>query len=330
MSKSLLIQRAGILLILLVTCSPVICQSTKNNPSTNSQNKPSSQKAPQKSSDELKIDPAIFELKELLYFDAKLDVWVNKIPETFRIRTESLRDNPELKESGFFNENYGQIAEAVLLIQKGNPKQAEKALESSTNEKLKQELDYWMALAYAKQRAGDLVGACNSIRQIFTLPVKETAIHLLAWSMLRHLGEKPDERIANEVLGVVVEVGMANTVVVVAGFADGMPRLWVLSGGGGPIGNVESFPDEIIMATKKMVSAAQPLVSSFPLEKDRQLPKQGRIRFALLTAGGTHVKEESIDQLGNRKSPSLDALNLAAHELFTHLMKFNSEQSKKP
>jgi hypothetical protein len=326
MSKRLLIQRAGTLLILLVTCSPVICQSTKNN----SQNKPSSQKAPQKASDELKIDPAIFELKELLYFDTKLDVWVNNIPETFRIRTESLRDNPELKESGFFNEGYGQIAEAVLLIQKGNPKQAEKALESSTNEKLKQELDYWMALAYAKQRAGDLVGACNSIRQIFTLPVKETAIHLLAWSMLRHLGEKPDERTADEVLGVVVEVGMANTVVVVAGFADGMPRLWFLSGGGGPIGSVESFPDEIIMATKKMVSAAQPLVNTFPLEKDRQLPKQGRIRFALLTAGGTHVKEESIDQLGNRQSTSLYALNLAAHDLFTHLMKFNSEQSKKP
>ncbi|HEX5734555.1 MAG TPA: hypothetical protein VF131_17100 [Blastocatellia bacterium] len=327
MSKRLLIQRAGILLILLVTCSPVICQSTKNNPS---QNKPSSQKAPQKASDELKIDPAIFELKELLYFDTKLDVWVNKIPETFRLRTESLRENPELKELDSFNENYGQIAEAVLLIQKGNPKQAEKALESNTDEKLKQELDYWMALAYAKQQAGDLVGARNSIRQIFTLPVKETAIHLLAWSMLRQLGEKPDERIANEVLGVIVEVGMGNTVVVVAGFADGMPRLWVLAGGGGPIGSVESFPNEITMAAKKMVNAAQPLVNTFPLEKDRQLPKQGRIRFALLTAGGTHVREESIDQLDNRKSPALYALNLAAQELFTSLMKYNLEQSKKP
>jgi hypothetical protein len=329
MSKRLLVQRTGVLLILLVTCSPVICQSTKNDLLANFQDNPSSQKDSQKAPDGLKVDPAIFSLKELLYCDTKLKEWVNRIPEYYKSHMKSMRDNPELKKLMPLNEDYGRIAEAVLLIQKGDPKQAERALESNKNEKLKREFDYWIVLAYAKQQVGDLIGARNSIRQVFTLPDMETGIQLVAWSMLRELGDKPEEQIANEVLGVVVEVGTSNTVIVVGGFADGMSRLWAVTGGGGTIGGKESFPKESIIAAKNMVSAAQPLVSTFPLETDRQLPKQGRIRFALLTAGGIHVKEESIDQLDNERSPLLYSLHSASHHLFTILLKFNLDQRKK-
>lgn len=328
MSKGLLMQRTGILLILLVTCSPIICQSTNNNPLANAQNKPSSQNNPPKASDDLKVDPAIFGLKELLYCDKKLSECVSDIPQSYKLRTDPLLNKQLLKDSDLSNEDYGHIAEAVLLTQKGEPKQAVAILESNTNGKIKQEFGYWMALAYAKQQLGDLIGARHSLRQILTLPDMETGIQLQVWSMLRELGDKPEEQIANQVLGVVIEVGVANTVVVVAGFADGMSRLWFVTGGGGPIGGKENFPKESIIAAKNMVSAAQPLVSAFPIEKDRQLPKQGRMRFALLTAGGIHVKEVSINQLDNRKAPLLYSLNSASHDLFTILLKFNLEQGK--
>jgi hypothetical protein len=292
-------------------------------------NKPSSQKDSQRPPDALKVDPAIFALKELLYCDKKLKEWVNEIPNSYKLRTESLRNNPELKNSSLFNEDYRPIAEAALLVQKGNPKQAERALESIPNEKLKQQLDYWMVLAYAKHQVGDLIGARNSVRQIFSLPDLEIGLWLLAWSMLRELGDQPEAQIANEVRGVIVEMGVEGTVVVVAGFADGMSRLWFVSGGGGPIGSADGFPKETLIAAKNMVSAAQPLVSTFPLEKDRQLPKQGRIRFALLTAGGIHVKEEGVDKPDNEISPALDSLNSAAQQLLTVLLKYRSEQRKK-
>ena len=317
--------------MLLVVCSPVICQSTKDNPPKTPQDKPgkqSSEKGPQKAPDDVKVDPVFFDLKEMLYFDKKLKECVKEIPESYKLRSESLRNNPELKSSGLLTEGHERIAEAASLVQNGDPKKAEKSLESITDEKLKQGIDYWMVLAYAKQQAGDLVGARNSMRQIFTLPQVETGIRLLTWNLLRELGDKPEEPIANEVLGVVVEVGMANTVAVVAGFADGMSRLWFVTGGGGTIGGVDSFPKETVIAAKDLVRAGQPLVGEFPLEKERQLPKQGRIRFALLTAGGIHVKEESIDLLEKGRSPLLYSVNSAAHKLFTLLLKFNFEKSK--
>jgi hypothetical protein len=220
------------------------------------------------------------------------------------------------------------IADAVLLIRAGNPKQANSILESA-KDTLKGYRDYWIALAYAKQQLGYNLEARSCIRQIFTLPDLESRDLLSAWSILRELGETPHNSAANEVLGVIIEIGVEDSAAIVAGYADGSARLFY-GPGGGILLPIEETPKEIRDAAQQLISSAQPLVSQMPLEKERQLPKSGRIRFVVLTGGGVHLAEEELGSdfdLKDKKS-KFNRVWMATNALITGLREYNSRTQK--
>jgi hypothetical protein len=286
------------------------------------------------------IDPMILELRKSLYLDTSLKEYPEQIPEFYKTKAkdkaeleESVRAHPkewqtpekrqELENLRVDLEVYWPISDAVLLIRKGQSKQAVSLLESDAKKGLKEKdyWDYWLVLAYSKQQAGDIIGARRSVREILKLPGIEGRELLRTWRILRELGEKIDDAMANEVQGVVVEIGINNTVVFVAGFANGESRLLIGTGYSSPIAVKEYYPEDTRTSAKELVHSAEPFAGKLPLENKRELPKQGKAKFVLMTVGGTYVTEESIDHLENGKS-ELSTLWEATNLLFSDLIDF--------
>ena len=120
----------------------------------------------------------------------------------------------------------------------------------------------------------------------------------------------------NTVLGVVVDIGLQGGTATVAGFANGDARLF-WNTGGGIIGDMRDYP-AIAQAAKVLVETAQPIVTSLPVETTHPLALPQRIRFALLTPGGTHVADEAQDEV-QKPSHRLYPLFLAMNDLLTQL-----------
>jgi hypothetical protein len=263
----------------------------------------SPEKLRQKTTSISAVDETLLYFRPLLYCDDSLKV-------------QALR----------FRGIYQAIDEALDLINLGKHKRAKELLESSNGD---QELEnnpwYWTVLAYAQQQLGDFMGARESLRTIFTLPELETRMVLLAWAARRELGDGPDDETANHVLGVVVEIGVDSTIVIMAGYADGTSRL-LLGSGGGVLGEKEDFPPETVVGAMNLVRAAQPFVSKVPLEQNQQLPTARQVRFALLTAGGIHVAKATLDQLEREQSHAFHPLWVAAKALRDPLLKIMSEE----
>jgi hypothetical protein len=141
------------------------------------------------------------------------------------------------------------------------------------------------------------------------------------------LGDKPEAKSANQVLGVIAEIGYEETVVIVAGYADGESRLF-LGSGAGVLGKKESFPEDTRLAAKDLVAAAQPFVNSLPLENTRNLPKRGQVRFVLLTNSGIYAIKDDIARVSEKDS-GRQSLWIASNALLTPLLKFMLQDEKK-
>jgi hypothetical protein len=128
------------------------------------------------------------------------------------------------------------------------------------------------------------------------------------------------------VLGVVAEIGMERGAVIVAGFANGDARL-LYTTGGGIIGDLTAFP-KIAAAAKAFVGAAQPLATTLPLETAHPLPAPGRVRFALLTPGGTRVADVSEAEM-DRPTAELRPVIAALNDLITELRTLDESSGKR-
>lgn len=186
------------------------------------------------------------------------------------------------------NEDLKEVRQKIL---KGNLKQARDLLEAerSRAEEISQ---YWLTLFYVQQKLGDRKAALESLRHILARPDLPSRDALQAWRTMRDFGEKPPPEVSKQVLGVVSEVGLGPLVFVVAAFADGQPRLFV-SSGPGLIG--EDWQEEEVRLTKDVVRLTQDLVEGMAPGGDEAplLPKPGRVRFTLLTPGGSYSAEDS-------------------------------------
>lgn len=127
------------------------------------------------------------------------------------------------------------------------------------------------------------------------------------------------------VQGVVAELGLHGTVVIVAGYIDGTPRLFIGSGGG-LIGLKEGFSEEIVAAAQNLVHVGQSCLGLVPRETSRSWPRRGSARFALLTLGGVHAAEVDIARLDSGSSP-LSPLHEAAGRLLVQLTALLSERA---
>lgn len=198
--------------------------------------------------------------------------------------------------------------EAVWLNATSEDKTVEAARQLATKGELRRALDlleagreehqgkagYWFPLAYLQRQTGDRAAALGSLRTLLATPGLGARETLRVWTLIRSLGEAPPADQSKRVLGVIVESGIGSSVLSIAAYADGQPR-YFLSTGGGVIG--ETWTAEETGTVQEIVHLAQELVDGMAPTEDRTLPKPGRVRFTVLTPGGSFGDEDSFSTL---------------------------------
>lgn len=301
--------KIGITLLMFAALSFLVsCAAKQQSQEANSyqaQSKSTKETVKQTTSNDMQIKEEILGLRQLLYADSSL---------------KELASSP--------NQSNQIIDDASRLIMDGKPQQAIDVLQKANGKSaLTRDPAYWIVSAYARHQLGDLQGARQSLKEVLGLPEVESRIVLNVWKILRELGDKPEIKKASRVLGVIAEIEYKGTVVIVAGYADGESRLFFGSGGG-LIGEKEKFPEETRRGAKELVVAAQPFVNNLPLEDAHDLPKQGQVRFSLLTSNGTYIIKDEIDHLEQTDSQFYPIWR-ATNVLLTPLLRFISEEEKK-
>lgn len=324
-----MVPQVGVTVFMLAVLSFIAnCDSRQQSQATNSygaQSESPNGKVQQMTSNDWQVKEEILGLRQFLYADGSLKELASIRFDPNEIVDE--RGRLQRLPSADFEINK-VFDNAGLLVENGKPQQALDFLKSENiKHDLKHDPAYWLVSAYARQQLGDLKGARLSLREVLRLPEMETRIVLNVWKVLRELGDKPEAKLANRILGVITEIGYEETVVIVAGYADGESRLF-LGSGGGVIGKKESFPEDTRTAAKELVAIAQTSVNNLHLENTRDLPKRGQVRFVLLTASGIYVVKDEIANVDKRGS-GLHSIWIAFHALLTPLLKFMSEDEKK-
>jgi hypothetical protein len=328
MIPSVIYKVGGAIFMLAVLSFIVSCDSRQPSQAANSHNAQSEStggKVQQMTSNDWQIKEEILGLRQFLYADGSL-----KDLARLRFDDNEMVDEQgrpyRLPSAGF--EINKVFDNACLLIENGKPQQALDFLQSeNTKHDLKHDPAYWIVSAYAKQQLDDLQEARLRLHKVLEWPKMETRLVLNVWKVLRELGDKSDAQTANQVLGVIAEIGHEQTVVIVAGYADGESRLF-LGNGAGVIGKKESFPEDTRIGAKELVAAAQPFVNKLPLENARDLPKRGQVRFALLTSSGIYIIKDEIAHL-DKQDNQYYPLWRATNSLLTPLLRFMSEDKKK-
>ena len=185
------------------------------------------------------------------------------------------------------------VEAARQLALKGELRQALDVLEAGREEH-QGKAGYLFPLAYLQQQTGERAAALGSLRKLLTTPGLGSREMVRVWTLIRSLGEAPPADQSKRVLGVIVESGIGSEVLSIAAYADGQPRFF-LSSGGGVIG--ETWSTEETGKVQEIVHLAQELVDGMAPTEDRTLPKPGRVRFTVLTPGGSFGDEDSFSTL---------------------------------
>jgi ankyrin repeat protein len=187
------------------------------------------------------------------------------------------------------------VEAARQLALKGELRQALDVLEVG-REKHQGQTGYGFELGYLQQQTGDRAAALASFRKLLATPDLGSRETLRLWKLIRTLGEAPPPDQSKRVLGVVVEVGLGSDVLSIAAYADGQPR-YFLGTGGGIIG--ETWTEEETKKVQEIVHLAEDLVDGMEPTESRELPKPGRVRFTILTPGGSYGEEDSFSSLSH-------------------------------
>lgn len=177
------------------------------------------------------------------------------------------------------------------------------------------DLTYWLALAAAYRGQGQLEEARAAARHLVSST--ESRVVAQGWTVLRELGEAPEPKRADEVLGVIVEMGFDKGVAIIAGFADGGARFFG-STGAGYIG--DGLPEPVQKAARNLTQAAGPVVPKLKPGARRSYPARGTVRVIVLTPSGLRVAEDEASRLEEAAHP-LSRVHLAANLLFMELKK---------
>jgi hypothetical protein len=97
-----------------------------------------------------------------------------------------------------------------------------------------------------------------------------------------------------EVLGVVIEIGMAPNTILVYGLRDGTASVY-RSTGGGYVGGRDR--PRVNAAAKALVAAAREMAKTLPRVTEHPLPSLGRVRISILTTEGVHAAEDDEKKL---------------------------------
>lgn len=322
-----IINKVGITLLMFAAFSTLVsCESKLKSQESNSskgQSESINGAAKQMTPNDSQIKEGILGLRRLLYADGSFKELASSRFDKNEVIDEQGRQRRLSSNDFEINKVFDK---ACLLIESGKPQQALDFLQSvNIKHDLKHDPAYWLVSAYARQQLGNLQESRQNLHYVLKLPETESRMALNIWKVLRELGDKPEP--ANQVLGVIAEIGHAETVTFVAGYADGESRLF-LESGAGVIGPKESFPEETRIAAKELVAAAQPFAKNLPLENTRDLPKQGQVKFVLLTNSGIYVIKDEMAHL-NKEDSQFYPLWIAVNTLLTPSLKFLLEGEKK-
>lgn len=127
--------------------------------------------------------------------------------------------------------------------------------------------------------------AIRVLRGILDAKDLETRTQLWVWSSLRELGEKPDQRAAGEVLGVVIEVPSGGSYDTLAAYVDGTARYLNYSGAAIIWDRKDAMIKTLCQA---FVDSTIPASSEAKPRMDLSLPKRGS-QVTLLTRSGIYA-----------------------------------------
>lgn len=182
------------------------------------------------------------------------------------------------------SEREGDFSQLVSLVQHGNYEEASDWLKVETSHYP------WILLisAFVNLKNENLEEARRMLRAV-TLISKDTLVQLWAWHNLGKLGRKPSAALAQQVLGMVIEVPYENGADILASYADGTSRYINHSGG---MIVWEDFDETITPLIYEGLKLAHPMGDPIDVRKDNPI-QDGDVRLTMLTPGGMTVWEGS-------------------------------------
>jgi len=184
----------------------------------------------------------------------------------------------------------------------------------------------WFVEAREQLAAGNDRAAVDLYGQVLQCPGLESRHYLQAWAFMRAAGVVPEPEQTHAVLGVVVEVAVADGLVIVAAYADGTARYVHQSGGGvfweKPDDSLQEPIDALLTAGQGVAQIIGPWDGPIPLPP----PETGEARLTMLTPSGRHFGQAQYETLAN--DPVGGPPMAAAYELMMALIaKTEGQQS---
>jgi hypothetical protein len=156
----------------------------------------------------------------------------------------------------------------------------------------------WDSFAQARKLLadGDTQTAKQCWYEIVHHPGLDSRHHAQAWTFLRAQGEQPPDSYAKHVLGVVVEMGLAEGLDLLAVYEDGGARYYNHAGGGVVI---DEPPDAAAQSIEALLQAAGEVVVHLgPWDGERPGPPSAdHARLSFLTPSGLHFGEGGVETL---------------------------------
>ncbi len=176
------------------------------------------------------------------------------------------------------------FSHSVDLIQQGQLDDADQII----SQELSKYPWVMMAAAYIQIQKNNMDEAKRLLRAI-TLISQETILQLWAWHNLRRLGHSPSASLAQQVLGIIIEVPYEDSADILASYADGTARY--LNHQGSMI-VWDTLDEQITPMILKGIQMARPMGSLEQFHSDDPVA-EGEVRLNVLTPAGLHIWEGS-------------------------------------
>jgi hypothetical protein len=156
----------------------------------------------------------------------------------------------------------------------------------------------WLSFAKARDHltSGHTREAVHLFQGVLEMPELESRHYVQAWHFLREVGVQPDDAVAKDLLGVVVEVGLPEGLDIVAAYADGTARYFNHSGAAvvwdAPDNSLRDQIDSVLRASKVVVDQIGPWEDPRP-----SAPPKGQVRINMLTPSGLHFGQAPFEAL---------------------------------
>jgi hypothetical protein len=176
------------------------------------------------------------------------------------------------------------FAHAVELMQQGQLEEAENILHVEMSR-----YPWVMLVAAHLQAQKDNIDEARRLLRAVTLIAEDTILQLWGWHNLRRFGKEPSAAMAQQVLGVVIEVPYENSSDVLASYADGTARY--LNHQGGLI-VWDTVDEKITPLIYEGIRMARPMGSLEQFHSDEPV-LEGEVRLSVLTPAGVFIWEGS-------------------------------------